>query len=92
MHECLRSLRGEREFAQALFFERVREVLGLIWLVRRVVRFARKKATLEADRTMHVRQQVASAMKHVEEFQAAYATLPGDIKPMLETWPVQMIS
>ena len=25
MHVCLRSLRGEREFAQALFFERVRE-------------------------------------------------------------------
>ena len=25
MHVCLRSLRGELEFAQALFFERVRE-------------------------------------------------------------------
>ena len=25
MHVCLRSLCGEREFAQALFFERVRE-------------------------------------------------------------------
>ena len=25
VHECLRSLRGELDFAQALFFERVRE-------------------------------------------------------------------
>ena len=49
-----------------------------LWLARSAVRYIRKKAALEADRTMHVRQQVAEAMKHVEEFQAAYATLPGD--------------
>ena len=48
------------------------------------VRFVRKKQQLEMARALQVRDQVAAAVEKIQEFQAIFATLPGDAFCALE--------
>ena len=57
---------------------------GLFYCLAAAVRFVRKKQQLEMARALQVRDQVAAAVEKIQEFQAIFATLPGDAFCALE--------
>ena len=57
---------------------------GLFYCLAAALRFVRKKQQLEMARALQVRDQVAAAVEKIQEFQAIFATLPGDAFCALE--------
>ena len=57
---------------------------GLFYCLAAAVRFVRKKQQLEMARALQVRDPVAAAVEKIQEFQAIFATLPGDAFCALE--------